>query len=940
MKKILILFSLLSVFLFPVSASSADKVKESILENGLSVFTLEDFSNPLVRIELCVRAGYSYQSESNAGFFELLTEVIRNSSRTDFAEVRCSSDSIHFVLNVSPAILEETLMELSASVFNPFYSDEILNRRLTEMKRNILQYTQDPSFLINSGIDSRVFSEEPWKNDSGVYPQSFSRINTEDARLILNDIHQRYFVPQNSAVFLSGNFHQAEGIHYTEEAFGNYFSNRKFVFKPVKAGTEGGRRFVIHDKQLSPDFSQVVVQYAASDSDTSEMVAALYNPDDSELKRKLESDEVLGIPGGEYINIASAFKAGCSRVIVQTLLQNTKNWSPVEQTERFLSVLKEAGKDSGFGMEEYGEALYRRINSFSRMTSSSSAFMESLASFWAVRPYFDGILFSESLEGISESSTVREMISKNRSFGILEPEQVLSFFASDEPYVFVILNTKQFNKFKKAFKNAGFEEITKENSAWFTSEIYRNRKISDKGRKQNNSGNYADDFYESNRKSLFEYKLPNGIPLFVKENFSTNGITILFSIEGGKLNSKDDHGFEEVMVNVLSTNMMHQIKKKQTEKLILHDFEIRSETLMDSSRIIIECETEDFQPILNAAAYALIMDEVIPSDADRIVQGRRTRKRLENGSTVNQLYSAAINRMYPDSDYAKIFDAKNEILGDTSYEKILQNYPTLLNARRFSVIVSGNINRDEAFEKVDRIFSVLQEQSFLDLSGANRVWQEIPVPDFPVGKTQKTKLNHTFLTDVSAKDAGPMPAVLIPTKSFADPVLFCIKAPETDSPDFAVFNAVLVYLQNSLTSLSSGRNDLFNCSVSVSTAGWRLPFGTISFSSVERTSAAESVYSEALEKLCRELSETGSSGKTLRKIKDIWTASEFGNALTNTGSALLIDNSIHGKPASAGAAYETYREVNALESSQVLEVVEKYFKFDLLFRLYSADSKR
>ena len=134
------------------------------MENGLTVFTLEDYSTPLVRVEVCIRAGFSSQTAYNAGFFNLLSRMVQKTSRVNFNEVRCNSDSTRFILNVSPSVLEDTLAYLSEDIFNPVFSDSLLSSELALMKREVLQLNSDLGNLINSSIDTRVFEEEPWRH--------------------------------------------------------------------------------------------------------------------------------------------------------------------------------------------------------------------------------------------------------------------------------------------------------------------------------------------------------------------------------------------------------------------------------------------------------------------------------------------------------------------------------------------------------------------------------------------------------------------------------------------------------------------------------------------------------------------------------------------------------------------------------------------------------
>ena len=81
-------------------------------------------------------------------------------------------------------------------------------------------------------------------------------------------------------------------------------------------------------------------------------------------------------------------------------------------------------------------------------------------------------------------------------------------------------------------------------------------------------------------------------------------------------------------------------------------------TGITTSYILIECEKEDFEPCVNAISNALIFTDIIPSQADRAVVSRQHKKRLENGSVVNQMIGHSYKLLFPNSSLEKIFEYK------------------------------------------------------------------------------------------------------------------------------------------------------------------------------------------------------------------------------------------------------------------------------------------
>ena len=74
MRKNRLCFIIFSFFQFFSFALPQDCVKQFTLENGMSIFLLEDSSEALVHLEVNVKAGFSSQNKNNSGFF-IFTQI-------------------------------------------------------------------------------------------------------------------------------------------------------------------------------------------------------------------------------------------------------------------------------------------------------------------------------------------------------------------------------------------------------------------------------------------------------------------------------------------------------------------------------------------------------------------------------------------------------------------------------------------------------------------------------------------------------------------------------------------------------------------------------------------------------------------------------------------------------------------------------------------------
>ena len=168
------------------AASPVKSVQEYTLENGLQVFLLEERADALVHIEFNCRAGFSSQTYENCGFFKLFTRLIKAANpNLDFNEVQCNADSSRFIINTTAPDLENTISLLSDSIFAADFSEELVTKEFTKMQQEVRTNLENASGFLNAAIDSRVFSDSPWKHDSGIYVPLFIKTKNTTYKILL-----------------------------------------------------------------------------------------------------------------------------------------------------------------------------------------------------------------------------------------------------------------------------------------------------------------------------------------------------------------------------------------------------------------------------------------------------------------------------------------------------------------------------------------------------------------------------------------------------------------------------------------------------------------------------------------------------------------------------------------------------------------------------------
>ena len=505
-------------------------------------------------------------------------------------------------------------------------------------------------------------------------------------------------------------------------------------------------------------------------------------------------------------------------------------------------------------------------------------------------------------------------------------------FENETPFIFVLVNTKNFKKYKSDYKRLGYEEINSKNGSWFTQELYKNalKEISAEKKEielqKAESESARNIFLEENRNSLKTIELSNGIPVTVKTNRMTNGVSILVSIDGGSLADKNRPGFQNVMANAIASNIRKEIIKYKTQQIISGNPAVYAETSFSDSKIIVECEKEDISLCIRSISDALIFGEITPAEADSYVYSAQTQKRLSGASPLNQMTFRAIKYFYDSNFIRNIFDTEKEILQKTSYNDILAEYPKFLDASLYSIFIAGNTDSEAVRYILEESLGILAAQTKRNDS---RRKESVPKPDFPA-KTRKInlKIRHLFYTDVKAEDAGPMPAVLVPTKNFADPVQYWFKAPEADSEEAVIFDALILRLSENLNNAGA------ETKIFLPAKDFRC--GGITFLNVEHTSYIEETYKKTLSEFVKKLEDSEPSVFEAERTKNAWILSRLSGSKTNTGTARIISSS----KTDEKNYLDEYEILERAGSKDFLRALNEYFPPEPLLQIFSSDSKK
>ena len=920
-------------FSFSLFAFTKDDIKSFTLENGLKIYFLEDSSSPTVRLELCVNAGFTNQNQENGALFAMYARLLGG---------EISNDTVRFVSSVAPSAAERELISLSSKLkpLNP--GDLQLSSITKTMNAELLEYSSSAAGYINSAIDSKLFPENPWSRESGVIPSGFSSRKNEQLRSLLSSISENYYIPSNSILFVNGNITESAALTLVKKYFSAFPSySAKIVqdedsekIRSLLKEKAGKRRFVLFHNDFSDEMTQIVVQYASLERDEADALSFAWNQDGSAFKKLLLKQRNLKILGDEYIDVNSAQEKSASRLIIQSLLGSAKV-SPVVQADLFLTMSRD---EDVFSKAELEKSLKKSRTAFTRLSESSDATMEQFSR-----------TVSLSRNSVDAAESFFGKIDRLSQIEITDLQQKIT---AEEPFVFVFVNSAVYQKYAAEFKRAGFEAINQKEAAWYNQAFYKKfiktAEKSDDSRKNllEEISASAERFISKNLAEYSSFTLKNGIPVTVKRSENSKTAVLSLTIAGGELLFADKvPGLTSVVADSIAVNINRQLDLFAANGAISGFYEVGARTLSTHSIITVTCLSGEMELALQAAYTALVYCDISPATADGVTYDERTQWRLKTGSTEFQLLCEAVRLLYDGTEYPKLYkNTGDKPAENLEFKRVLEAYPVLLDSTRFSLILSGALKDDEKLHKIlDSSFGNLgsiEETRSTDL--------RVPKPDFAKLKSAEKRLplKHLFLTDISKDKAGPMPAVLIPTTKFLDPVLYCLPSPDLSSVDCALFDAVLIELASRMENRLSAKYP--ETKVKALLPENDLPFARIVVTSVEHTAEVDSVYAESVSSIKADISrqiETQTEGvidleksDLLSRLENNWLMAVISGAGSQEGTARLVQS---GEIQKNPKLYlEQYATISKARSEDYFLIAESYFAEKAPLRLYSKDSKR
>jgi len=471
---------IMSVFWLFAEKTPIEHLYYYTLDNGLSVYVAENHSAPLVYIELAVRAGAVAQTPENAGLFHLYEHMMfKGNTKYPNAQAMqtalknmgvpswngtTSIDRVNYYITVPVDQFEKGLEFWSYALREPLMTKKEFEDEKKVVISEIQGYFGMPSEQQQYFTVKKLFPQAPWTMDACGPVEVIQNATVEQLRTI----QKKYYIPNNTAVFVGGDVNPDEVYQLVKKIFGDWKKGddpweeaaEAYAANPLQAPLY----CVIPYAELSPALAQVEILYHGPDADynlkdtyTADVFTTLLSDPEGIFKKTLLNNKKLQI--AEASHIWSGYQTSRRHGLLSfgAVMLNPAEDLPARTKDFFETVTKKAlpavQKDKNIASKEKNRFLLQLIRDGRVLEAqSANSLLASLSYFWtySTKDYY--MSYEENLMKV-----------KNKDF---DP-YLETYVYNRNPLIKVFVNPQVYEETKENFDKAGFVLITPENAFWW-----------------------------------------------------------------------------------------------------------------------------------------------------------------------------------------------------------------------------------------------------------------------------------------------------------------------------------------------------------------------------------------------------------------------------------------------------------------------------------------
>jgi zinc protease len=214
------LLLLAASFIVPPNLFSAEPVKRTVLENGLTVLLVEDHSLPVVTLRFLIDSGARRDPEGKEGLANLTVAGLRlGTGKRSASEIEtaldflgstlssdCSRDYATFTLRSLKKNFKEGFALLMEILTNPSFPEEEIAREIRNVSAAIQAAEDQPGDVAQKEFRRAVFSGGGYAHPVEGTLETVKRID----RASMLGFHRAFYLPNNSILTIVGDLTASE----------------------------------------------------------------------------------------------------------------------------------------------------------------------------------------------------------------------------------------------------------------------------------------------------------------------------------------------------------------------------------------------------------------------------------------------------------------------------------------------------------------------------------------------------------------------------------------------------------------------------------------------------------------------------------------------------------------------------------------------------------
>jgi zinc protease len=218
----------------PLAAQDALPITTRTLDNGLEVIVIENHAVPLVTIEIDVKNGAYTETPEYDGLSHLYEHMFFKANRTIPNQERylermnelgaawngtTSTERVNYYMTVGVDSLEPAMQFMEDAIRYPLFLEEELVRERPVVLGEYDRAESNPFFHLGRAADTLLWTPAYYSRKNVIGNREVIATTTQAK---MRAIQERFYVPNNSALILSGDITPEQGFDLAERIFGDW----------------------------------------------------------------------------------------------------------------------------------------------------------------------------------------------------------------------------------------------------------------------------------------------------------------------------------------------------------------------------------------------------------------------------------------------------------------------------------------------------------------------------------------------------------------------------------------------------------------------------------------------------------------------------------------------------------------------------------------------